>query len=178
MSEHNGTDSSERRVKPAIRYVTWSAIASLIPLIWIGYQMHTAYTEWHYDFLDSWLATQTKVYTREQSDHRFAPLNNMITLAEATSLRKVISETAGRAESNAKKMDIILLQIAEQTALAKEEKLDRITNGQQNTPEWREQRREAAAEYDRAIAYRNCLRDSLRRAGGGSDDCSHLSGGL
>lgn len=171
MSGHNEEPTQEGQVIPAIKYVTWSAIVSIVPLILVGYQIQAAYVKWHVDFIDTWLKTNAPIYTRDQTDSRYAKRNEVITLAEANTLKSAISEAAIRASNNSAKLDIILLQSAEQTALAKEAKLDRINSSPESTHEWREQKREAQADFDRAVAYRDCIR---RR--GADDECDRMRG--
>lgn len=146
-------------MKPAVKYVTWSAIASLAPLIWLSYQMHMAYVEWHTSFIDDWFKIEAPVYTKEQSDSRYAPRADIITLAEANDLKKTIKRAEDLAQSNAGKLDAIQMTSAVQLVIAAEQRVDRLQENPRNTLEWRDSLSDAKSDLSKAKEYRDCIRN-------------------
>lgn len=172
MSAHNESNSHEEdRIAPTVRKVLWAGLLSVIPVVAFIAEGNKWLDERHDQYISNWHATHPEVgYTREEADNLFAHRSEILTVAEAQNLKASINATTQLAQATSDKMDIIMLQSAEQTVLAKEAKVDRIQSNPQSTPEWREALRDAKADYDRSVAYRDCLR---KRNG---SDCDKMRG--
>lgn len=155
--EHNQKTHDERRVHPAVKYVTWSAIVSAIPLILVIHQINLAYVDYHLDLISRWWTDHIPAYTREESDQRYARRTDFLTVVEADEIKKQVKETSDMAKDSAKKLDSVLITGAIQLVIAAEQNLQSIEDNPQPTREWRERRDEARERLTKAREYKDCL---------------------